>query len=171
MRGACRSHASQTARCACLFSVLCSRLGLKKYYGAGRYRSRHLDLVINPGVRSVFVRRSAILRSLRTFFDSRGFIEVPVNIEPFMPSHSILRLSLPWSYHFPRKFKERTLVLARTIDCPDPETQVETPMLAREACGAQARPFTTFHNDMKSEMFMRIAVGPRCYPPENSLRT
>lgn len=91
----------------------CLKLLPKQHYGVkdpdDRYRRRHLDLVINAGVRSVFVRRSKILRSLRNFFDSKGFIEV------------------------------------------------ETPMLAREACGAAARPFLTHHNDMKMEMFLRIA--------------
>ncbi|EKX38829.1 hypothetical protein GUITHDRAFT_144009 [Guillardia theta CCMP2712] len=34
--------------------------------------------------------------------------------------------------------------------------EVETPMLSRQASGAAARPFKTFHNDLESELFMRV---------------
>ena len=41
-----------------------------------RYRQRYLDLIVNPRVREIFLRRAAILRELRGFFDGRGYIEV-----------------------------------------------------------------------------------------------
>src|SRR6185369_5278051 len=40
-----------------------------------RYRQRYVDLVVNPEVREVFRKRSAIVRSIRRFLDARGFLE------------------------------------------------------------------------------------------------
>ena len=41
-----------------------------------RYRQRYLDLMANPRVRSVFVRRNRIISFLRRFLEARGFLEV-----------------------------------------------------------------------------------------------
>jgi lysyl-tRNA synthetase class 2 len=41
-----------------------------------RYRHRYLDLIANPEVRSLFDRRSAVLREIRDFLSGRGFLEV-----------------------------------------------------------------------------------------------
>ena len=41
-----------------------------------RYRKRYLDIIANPEVKDVFVKRSLILREIRTFLDSKGFLEV-----------------------------------------------------------------------------------------------
>ena len=41
-----------------------------------RYRQRYVDLIVNPGVRDTFEKRSAIVREIRNFMDSRGFMEV-----------------------------------------------------------------------------------------------
>ena len=41
-----------------------------------RYRKRYLDLVMNPEVKEVFVKREKIIDSIREFLKSRGFIEV-----------------------------------------------------------------------------------------------
>ncbi len=59
--------------------------------------------------REVFVKRAQILKALRTFFDSRGYLEV------------------------------------------------ETPMMQPVAGGAAAKPFTTHHNSMDMDLFLRIA--------------
>ena len=41
-----------------------------------RYRQRYLDLLVNPEVRAVFLRRAEIGRTLRAHLDSNGFLEV-----------------------------------------------------------------------------------------------
>ncbi len=56
----------------------------EKYHGLTntetRYRQRYLDLIVNPEVRSTFIKRSLIIREIRNFLDSRGFIEVETPI-------------------------------------------------------------------------------------------
>lgn len=41
-----------------------------------RYRQRYLDLIGNPDVKDVFLKRSAIVHEIRAFFHSRGYVEV-----------------------------------------------------------------------------------------------
>ncbi len=41
-----------------------------------RYRHRYLDLIVNPQVKEIFVKRAMIIRILRDFLDDHGFIEV-----------------------------------------------------------------------------------------------
>jgi len=41
-----------------------------------RYRKRYLDLIVNPEVKNVFVKRSIMIKSIREFLDQRGFMEV-----------------------------------------------------------------------------------------------
>ena len=51
-----------------------------KYHGLEdieiRYRQRYADLFTNPEVRDVFVKRAHILRSIRHYFDTHGYLEV-----------------------------------------------------------------------------------------------
>ena len=52
----------------------------EKFHGLAdvelRYRQRYVDLFANLDSRAVFVKRAKVLRALRTFFDSRGYLEV-----------------------------------------------------------------------------------------------
>ena len=52
----------------------------EKYHGLKdtdlRYRQRYVDMIVNPEVRDVFRKRSKIISAVRSFLDSRGFIEV-----------------------------------------------------------------------------------------------
>src|SRR4030095_13221877 len=41
-----------------------------------RYRQRYLDLMANPEVKDVFLKRSQIVREVRNFLHERGFVEV-----------------------------------------------------------------------------------------------
>ena len=41
-----------------------------------RYRRRYVDLIVNPDVKDTFVKRSKIIREIRNYLDSRGFLEV-----------------------------------------------------------------------------------------------
>ena len=41
-----------------------------------RYRNRHLDLVVNPDNKEIFIKRAKIISMIRRFFDDRGFLEV-----------------------------------------------------------------------------------------------
>jgi lysyl-tRNA synthetase, class II len=69
-----------------------------------RYRRRYLDLIANPRVRSIFIRRSQLVRLIRQFLDSRGFIEVETPVlqpiyggalaRPFKTYHNVLEAEL-----------------------------------------------------------------------------
>ena len=75
-----------------------------------RYRQRYLDLMANDAVKEVFLRRSVIIRQIRSFFHGRGFVEV------------------------------------------------ETPMMQNIPGGAAAAPFTTHHNALNCNFYLRIAI-------------
>jgi lysyl-tRNA synthetase class 2 len=45
-----------------------------------RYRMRYLDLIIHPGVRELFRKRTAIVQAIREFFNAKGFLEVETPI-------------------------------------------------------------------------------------------
>ena len=86
----------------------------EKYHGLTntdlRYRQRYVDLIMNPDVKDTFIKRSAIIKSIREYLDNNGYIEV------------------------------------------------ETPILNTIPGGASARPFTTHHNTLNLDMYMRIAT-------------
>lgn len=74
-----------------------------------RYRQRYLDLIANPEVRDIFIKRSRIITAMRKFLNGEGFLEV------------------------------------------------ETPALQPMYGGAMARPFTTHHNTLNRDLFLRIS--------------
>ncbi len=84
------------------------------YYGMAdeeyRLRHRYLDLTYTPDALKRATQRVAIVRTIRTFLDARGFMEV------------------------------------------------ETPTLHSIAGGAAARPFTTHHNTLDIDLYLRIAL-------------
>jgi lysyl-tRNA synthetase class 2 len=74
-----------------------------------RYRQRYADLAVHSEVRDLFVARARLVTAIRSFLDSRGFLEV------------------------------------------------ETPVLQPVYGGATARPFTTRHQALDTQLYLRIA--------------
>ena len=61
-----------------------------------RYRQRHLDLIANPKVKDIFVRRSRIIQLLRKFMEERDFLEVET---PMMQPQAGGALARPFKTH------------------------------------------------------------------------
>jgi lysyl-tRNA synthetase class 2 len=69
-----------------------------------RYRQRYLDLIVNPQVRDVFVKRTKIINTMREMFNERGYLEVETPIlqpipggaaaRPFITHHNALDIPL-----------------------------------------------------------------------------
>jgi lysyl-tRNA synthetase, class II len=74
-----------------------------------RYRQRYVDLVVNEGIRDIFIKRTKLVNGMRNFFNERGYLEV------------------------------------------------DTPVLQPIPGGAAARPFTTHHNALDIDLYLRIA--------------
>ncbi|MDE0425223.1 MAG: lysine--tRNA ligase [Candidatus Poribacteria bacterium] len=74
-----------------------------------RYRQRYADLIMNPEVKDVFLKRTQIVQAIRDMLNAQNFIEV------------------------------------------------ETPVLQPIYGGANARPFTTYHNTLEQSLYLRIA--------------
>ncbi|KAF7682984.1 putative lysine--tRNA ligase, cytoplasmic [Astathelohania contejeani] len=73
------------------------------------YRRRYLDLLMNSESKKRFIIRANVIKYIRKFLDTRGFLEV------------------------------------------------ETPMMNMIPGGAAAKPFKTYHNELKLDLFMRIS--------------
>jgi len=69
-----------------------------------RYRQRYADLVVNPKVKEVFVKRTKLFNAMRTFFNNAGYFEVETPIlqpipggaaaRPFKTHHNTLDMPL-----------------------------------------------------------------------------
>lgn len=69
-----------------------------------RYRMRYVDLVVNPHVKDIFIKRTRIIQSMRDYFNSFGYLEVetPIlqsipggaNARPFVTHHNALNIPL-----------------------------------------------------------------------------
>ena len=69
-----------------------------------RYRQRYLDLIVNPEIQEIFIKRAKIISALRRFFDERGYVEVETPVmssiasgaaaRPFVTHHNTLDMEL-----------------------------------------------------------------------------
>jgi len=69
-----------------------------------RYRQRYVDLIVNPSIKDIFVKRAKIISTMRTMFDQRGWLEVETPVlqsvhggasaRPFKTHHNTLDMPL-----------------------------------------------------------------------------
>lgn len=69
-----------------------------------RYRMRYVDLAVNVGVKDIFIKRTKIFNSMRTFFNEKGYLEVDTPVlqpipggasaRPFITHHNALDIPL-----------------------------------------------------------------------------
>ena len=79
-----------------------------KWYGLKdedlRYRMRYVDLIVNPKAREILLTRAKIVKAMREFLESRGFVEIETPIlqptyggafaRPFITHHNALDMDL-----------------------------------------------------------------------------
>jgi len=61
-----------------------------------RYRQRYVDLVVNEGVKDIFLKRTKVYQSIRDYFNAEGYIEVETPILQSIPGGAAAR---PFTTH------------------------------------------------------------------------
>ncbi len=69
-----------------------------------RYRQRYVDLIVNPEIKEIFIKRTKIIKAIREYLDNRGYLEVetPIlgtvaggaNARPFLTHHNTLDIDM-----------------------------------------------------------------------------
>lgn len=69
-----------------------------------RYRQRYVDLVVNDGIKEIFIKRTKVYNSMREYFNAQGYIEVETPVlqsipggaaaRPFITHHNALDIPL-----------------------------------------------------------------------------
>jgi lysyl-tRNA synthetase class 2 len=69
-----------------------------------RYRQRYVDLIVNEGIKDIFLKRTQVFNSMRHFFNERGYLEVDTPVlqsipggaaaRPFVTHHNALDIPL-----------------------------------------------------------------------------
>jgi len=73
-----------------------------------RYRMRYVDLVVNPHVKEVFIKRTKLFNAMRQFFNDAGYLEVETPVlqaipggasaRPFITHHNALDIRALYAY-------------------------------------------------------------------------
>jgi lysyl-tRNA synthetase, class II len=69
-----------------------------------RYRQRYVDLIVNPEIRETFIKRAQLINSMRSFLNTKGYLEVETPVlqplyggaaaRPFKTHHNTLDMTL-----------------------------------------------------------------------------